>query len=58
MNKALPCKNCGNESYLQFKHNGPNEWWVHCDECGEHGPAKPTPPEAGEAWNKANKQKD
>lgn len=56
MNKALPCHNCGSDEALQFKCRGPHEWWVHCDECGAIGPAKPTMAEAGEAWNKAQKE--
>jgi uncharacterized Zn finger protein len=55
MEKALDCKCCGNGDTLQFKHHGTSEWWVHCDECGAIGPAKPTPPEAGRAWNEAQK---
>ena len=51
MEKALKCKCCGNDDTLQFKHIGPFNWWVHCDECGATGPVKPTPTEAGQAWN-------
>jgi hypothetical protein len=56
MEKALPCKICGNAQYLVFKCNGPNIWWVHCDDCGAVGPDKETPTKAGRAWNKEQKK--
>lgn len=55
--EAAPCRNCGGKK-LMFKENSEtDEHWVHCDTCGQIGPVKGSVPEAGDAWNEANKVK-
>ena len=54
MGKASPCRNCRTDKHLCFKHYGEESYWVCCDKCGRHGPAKPSRRDAGEAWNKDN----
>lgn len=54
--KALPCRICDTAAHLRWMNHGGAEWWIHCDGCGATGPALPTKPDAGEAWNLQQKE--
>ena len=58
MGKAVDCSLCRTGIHLQWKTYGGDEWWITCDNCGNHGPAKPTQSQAGEAWNEQEKPKE
>jgi hypothetical protein len=51
MGQAVPCRVCGKLN-LKWKTWNEEEWWIHCDSCGNKSDPKPTMAEAGEQWNK------